>query len=245
LELFKQVERFIFLIFRVAEHKSHFKKSYLQHKFKQIFNGETNLKELTIIIKRICDEQKNSIIKKFSLNMKDRFKNGGGFYSWYYPLRYFFYEYEVKLQNKNQVKKIFDETIFSSVKKDKISIEHILPQSLNEYWGRQFGSYNQNQIRHLSGSLGNLLLLSQSINSSLSNDSFPDKKTSKKDGRRGYDEGSHSEVEVSKNTDWNAQCIRKRGLNLLEFFSERWDIELDQQQMIEILNIEFVTAVEN
>lgn len=44
-----------------------------------------------------------------------------------------------------------------------------------------------------------MLPLSQSINSSLQNDSFDDKKA------RGYANGCHCEVEISKEQTWDAQ----------------------------------------
>ena len=54
-----------------------------------------------------------------------------------------------------------------------------------------------------AGSLGNMLLLSASVNSALQNDGFDDKKHPKQneDGekiRNGFSDGSHSEIEVSK-----------------------------------------------
>lgn len=56
----------------------------------------------------------------------------------------------------------------------------------------------------LSSAFGNLLPFSQSVNSVLQNDSFEDKKHSKTTGRRGYENASHSESEVSKLQEWTA-----------------------------------------
>ena len=70
-------------------------------------------------------------------------------------------------------------------------------------------SSNEDMTR-LTGTIGNLLLLAQSINSSLQNDSFPEKKNPSREGRRGYFSGSNSETEVAENEDWDAACIYKR-----------------------------------
>jgi hypothetical protein len=75
--------------------------------------------------------------------------------------------------------------------------------------------------------LGNLLLLSMWINSSLQNDSFENKKRVKLDHsgkkiRNGYADGSHSEIEVSRIASWGPLQIRERGIQLLRFMEIRW-----------------------
>lgn len=60
--------------------------------------------------------------------------------------------------------------------KDKISVEHIYPQSGdNAYWLKRFGKYTDDSIHNITNSIGNLLPLSMAINSSFQNDSFLDK----------------------------------------------------------------------
>ncbi|MDO9518441.1 MAG: DUF4268 domain-containing protein, partial [Methanosarcinaceae archaeon] len=59
-------------------------------------------------------------------------------------------------------------------------------------------------------------------------------------GRRGYINGSHSEIEVAAEIDWNAQNIMTRGLMLLNFMSTRWDIDLSDEQMKHLLHTDFV-----
>ena len=90
-------------------------------------------------------------------------------------------------------------------------------------------------------SLGNLLLLSSAINSSIQNDGFSAKKQPKfrADGskaRNGYSDGSHSEIEVSGETDWGPEQIRQRGLKLLGFMEKRWDIKIaGEKQKLRLL----------
>jgi len=80
-----------------------------------------------------------------------------------------------------------------------------------------------------------------SINSSLQNDSFDDKKHPKLNDsgekiRNGYSDGSHSEIEVSKYDNWDSGKIEGRGLHLLAFMEERWDIKFkDRQDKISLL----------
>ncbi len=92
----------------------------------------------------------------------------------------------------------------------------------------------------LSGALGNLLPLSQSVNSGLQNDSFEDKKHPQSTGRRGYQDGSHSEIEVSKETDWDANRIYDRSVKLLQFMEQRWNIHFTDENLEKLVHVNFV-----
>lgn len=104
-----------------------------------------------------------------------------------------------------------------------------------------FAGISPEQRGRYSATLGNLLLLSQSINSSLQNDSFEDKKKPKFNAagmklRNGYADGSHSEIEVSQNQSWGPEEIKTRGIKLLEFMEKRWDFrfrsDAERNQML-------------
>ena len=90
-------------------------------------------------------------------------------------------------------------------------------------------------------SLGNLLLLSSAVNSSLQNDAFAEKKEPKhsRDGttklRNGYADGSHSEIDVSRNDDWGPAEIRDRGMRMIRFMEKRWNISFGDDQTREKL----------
>ncbi|WP_090543534.1 DUF1524 domain-containing protein [Nitrosomonas sp. Nm132] len=162
-----------------------------------------------------------------------KFKNGTGYYGWN-GLRYFLYEYELDLLEDSRQQKVSWESLLKTGK-DKISIEHIYPQTETDEWAATFEDFSELAKKHCSGSLGNLLLLSASINSSLQNDSFSSKKKPKYDKagnklRNGYSDGSHSEIEVSKSKTWDANHIRTRGLKLLDFMEKRWDIKFSSMK---------------
>ena len=80
-----------------------------------------------------------------------------------------------------------------------------------------------------------MLLLSSAINSSLQNDSFDDKKRAKygyrdEKIRNGYSDGSHSEIEISKQDSWGPDEIRSRGVRLLRFMESRWDFQFQSDE---------------
>jgi hypothetical protein len=113
---------------------------------------------------------------------------------------------------------------------DKLSIEHIYPQTAIEAWEVPFVEVPLADRHFYNGSLGNLVLLSMSINSSLQNDSFDDKKRPKFDKqnkkiRNGFSDGSHSEIEVAQNASWGPNEIKSRGLKILRFMEERWNFK--------------------
>ncbi len=106
-----------------------------------------------------------------------------------------------------------------------MTLEHIFPQTPDDdYWVDRFGYLNDQQQRYLTHSLGNLLPLSRSKNSALQNDSFPQKVNN--GNGVGYYNGSVSENEVAQNQDWTPSHILERGLSLLWFMEQRWNIEM-------------------
>ena len=240
IEFFRAVERFIFLSFRMAAFQSSYKSSDYYRKTRDVYTGELALSEVTASLIETSTNDMDYAIKNFMTRIDKRFSNGDGFYGWR-DLRYLLFEYEYKKAEETGIEKL-GWTPFTKVEKDKVTIEHILPQTPTKwYWKNQFRQYTDAEIKILSGTLGNLLPLSQSVNSALQNDSFVDKKSSKSIGRRGYEDGSHSEIEVSRIADWDAQQILKRGIKLLKFIEARWDIKFkDEEQMLDLLHITFV-----
>ena len=239
-EFFRAAERFIFLSFRMAAFQSSYKSSDYYRKTRDVYTGELSLSEVTKSLMETATSDMDYAIKNFMTRIDKRFSNGDGFYGWR-DLRYLLFEYEYEKAEETGIEKL-GWAPFTKVEKDKVSIEHILPQTPTKwYWKNQFRKYTEDEIKVLSGSLGNLLPLSQSVNSALQNDSFADKKSSNSIGRRGYEDGSHSEIEVSREADWDAERILKRGIKLLKFVETRWNIQFkDETQMLDLLHISFV-----
>jgi hypothetical protein len=245
IKLFKEIERFIFIAFRMGRAFSTYRNSEYYRLTKQLRNGEISIDKICVTLRERIEEWLSPAtafdIQSFKSYIGKHYKNGGGFY-WWNGLHYFLYEYEQEkvMQNGNQK---IDWTLFAKSEKDKVSIEHIYPQTPNNaYWENAFADYTDEQKKYLTGSLGNLLPLSRSKNSSMQNDSFPDKKSPVGRSHKGYTDGSHSEIEVAAYTDWNAKHILERGLKLLEFMERRWNIKFESDESKkELLFLDFMS----
>lgn len=236
INFYKAVERFIFIDFRMAMYQSSYQSSEFYRNTRKVYKKEMTLKEVSDLLNSIADSDVASAVQVFVTKMNKRFISNDGFYSWR-DLRYFLYEYEYSLMSQYKIEKL-QWADLTKVVKDQVSVEHILPQTPTKfYWRNQFRQYitNETEMKWLAASLGNLLPLSKSINSKLQNDSFDEKK------ERGYYNGSHSEIEVSKETDWDAEKIYARGIKLLQFMEERWNFKFaNKEQMDELLHISFI-----
>lgn len=258
INLFKAIERFIFITFRLSRAFSTYRNSEFYRAARQLRNSELTIET---IIQRLNDRMnycfytpENSEETYFDYTyfqkfIDKKFKSGGGFYYWN-GLRYFLYEYEMEKVRQRGSQKI-DWRLFVKSEKDKVSIEHIYPQTpTHSSWKSSFKGHKKSQLSFFQGTLGNLLPLSQSINSSLQNDCFDDKKKAKYNEkkekiRQGYSDGSHSEIEVSGYEVWNSETILDRGNKLLEFMEQRWDLKFeDETAKAELLFLDFMLEEE-
>ena len=238
MDAFKAIERFIFICFRMGNFNATFRSSEYYRAIHSIYLKRIDVDDLISDINQTTNDYVEYALQNFVTKIEKYFNDEGGFYYWN-SIKYFLYEYELDLAQKNNLDKMSWE-MFTKAEKDKVSIEHILPQTPTKYyWRNQFRQFDSMEIEQLSGALGNLLPLSQSINSALQNDSFEDKKTSKSFGRRGYQNGSHSEIEVSKEEDWSADRIYNRSKKLLRFIENRWQFNFTDEQLEKLIYVNF------
>lgn len=238
IDAFKAIERFIFICFRLGNFNASFCSSEYYRAARSLYLKEMTLEALVADIVETTDANVEYAVPNFVTKIEKYFSNGGGFYRWN-SLRYFFYEYEASLAQKNNIDRICSWEMFTKTEKDKVSIEHILPQTPSKhYWQNQYRQFTDEEKEMLAGALGNLLPLSQSVNASLQNDSFYEKKTTKA-GRRGYGNGCHSEIEVAKHRDWTAKNIYARSRKLLRFMETRWKLRFNKEQFNKLIYVGF------
>ena len=131
-----------------------------------------------------------------------KYKRGKiGFYKWR-AIQFFLYRYEVFLDSR------------SKLKYNESSIEHIMPQSLDGNWNTIMGQYSEENQNIVLNSLGNLMLISSSKNSSLSNRSWKAKKKIYKEKTP----VTNGEKEIYSKQNWTPFEIKMRGEKMLDFF---------------------------
>jgi hypothetical protein len=263
LQLLNAIERFIFVAFRLCRSQSNYRSSSYYRLARTLYRSENVTETLANINNELTQDlawtvEEDGTFKTihFETFINKKFgSNGDGFYAWG-DLRYFLFEYEEELKKSRGVAK-FDWENFITHEQDKISIEHIYPQTpTSDYWLTRFEHCNDEQKCYLKGSLGNLLPLSLSVNIRLQNDDFPDKKNTKKDDagkviRNGFVNGSYSEVEVvelGKDDEWTPERIKERGLILLKFMETRWQLNMgNESKKLALLHLSFLdeTSVVN
>lgn len=231
-KLFKEIERFIFIAFRLGRALSTYRNNEYYKLTKQLRNQEVSADEICNVLRARVEDWLSPAtsfdIQPFKAYIGRHFKNGGGYY-WWNGLHYFLYEYEQEKVINDGIQKI-DWPSFVESETDKISIEHIYPQHPhNKYWKSAFAKYSKEQKNILTGTLGNLLPLSLQKNMSLQNNSFPEKKNPIVQPPKGFSDGSHSEIEVSECAHWHAEQILNRGIDLLNFMERRWDIKFESE----------------
>lgn len=229
--LWQRIERFIFIAFRMNSAMANYGSSVFYNAARALDRRETTIEN---IVGQLDDRLAYTFYDDgtfrsadFSNILEKKFTSGSGYYGWT-GLRYFLFEYEVSLLSESRQQKVGWNDLLKS-EHDKVSIEHIYPQTESDAWTAAFQGLTEPQRKAYGGTLGNLLLLSMSINSTLQNDSFDAKKRPQISAagvkqRNGYADGSHSEIEVSACDSWGPEQIKARGTKLLEFLEKRWDV---------------------
>lgn len=158
--------------------------------------------------------------------INSRFQYQNGFYGWDFT-KLVLFEYEESFrEDGNPVKVPWEKCSFDE------TVEHIYPQTPSgiEYWERKIaidGRSNRNEkvSKALQNSIGNLLLLPRSTNSSIRNLGYIE--SDGKGKRERFSNGSYSAVEVAKRfSDWDAVNIAQRGIWIFKFIEERWGCTL-------------------
>jgi uncharacterized protein with ParB-like and HNH nuclease domain len=236
--ILKSCEEYIFKAFALSRKPSNTGDSHFYRLAKDCYNKDVTKTEVISDIKRWT--RNNFWFPEFKEYMNDLFKNHEGFYSWAY-VNYFLFEYDLHLKehSKGNLGKAIDWNEYDTHKKDYVSVEHIYPQvDDKECWKKTFGSFSEEQKKKLKNSLGNLLPLSTPRNSSFQNNCFEAKKDDGKGG--GYCVGSYSEAEVYKYPEWNAEKILERGLKLLGFMENRWNLQIPDTDKKALLHLDFL-----
>lgn len=238
LDFFKALENFIFVISRLGKGPNARTKRHFKELTKGIYDGNHHLSEAT---KELTENRKDNTdisVLNFIDNIETNFKrwNGepcSGFFGcgW---INYFLYIYDHHIASERKMGEpvfIWDQY---GEDKDRMSIEHILPQTAIKYgWRNTFRMFSEEEKEKIASSLGNFLPVTKSQNSTLSNKEFEEKK-------KIYINCSASAREIAEKDDWDAEAIYSRGLELLSFMGKTWNIAFTDEQSERLLGISFI-----
>lgn len=267
LSLINLLEAYAFKLFHVSDRQSNTGDSKLYRLASRIYKKDVSAVEA-------CNEIQEHVnyYYKYSLfesQMKELFETGKkeGFYGWS-GLKYFLYKYDRMLRKSSHTSTKSSELDWEDFK-TKNSIEHIYPQSaaknyekfsknddtaerrkayekLQSDWSG-FSDYNSDERRCFCNSLGNLLAISSSDNSSFSNDPFKYKVDQSSKGKdyknRGYCHDSMSAQIVSKEEGWGPKEIIKRGVKMINYmltFLGESEGLLSENSKLELLGLDFL-----
>lgn len=152
-----------------------------------------------------------------------------GFHRWS-TLKYLLFEYESNLYGtkySQDAQKIFIESFRNT------AIEHIMPRDTT-YWQQELAEFLKNIPEDSSvlaknvliNTIGNLTILKDPKNSSVSNHPWLDDESNGLKGKKErYKTGSFSEIEISQNEHWDKNTILERGKVLLNFLLQRLGVK--------------------
>ena len=245
-ELLKNIERYIFLFFGLAEFRSNTNKVPFLIEANKVYSGIKDIKDVIKKMKpediktgdreilagevKVNMESIETIIDHFKKN-REKTKSDEGFRNWKF-IRYFMVEYEEYLENQNNH--------HSYLIKDNPGLELVFPPK-REIPKRDEEKKNTNTKfnserkinwevcingfsedggqQYLAYTLGNIILVNRTERDN--SKSFTERK-------KDYDYTSFSEEEVYGNIEsWTPMEILSRGIKLLDFLEERWDIAID------------------
>lgn len=249
-DLFKEIEKYIFLVRLVSHGNANADNAYFYTCARKL-NGRLiseRKKEMTIssIVSEIQQKLNERFYPKKFVDKID-YSNNEGFYSWK-GIHYFLYEYDQHIFESKKHESMQQQIEWKKFVKDSkgSSIEHIYPQKpIEKDWPQEMNDLSEDKKKALQNSLGNLLALKGAKNSSLQNFSFKVKCTGIMEGdsektKPAYRDGSCSEREIVPEGPiytWDIDKIRNRGMKLLGFLEDNWDVHgfLTEDQKDEIL----------
>ncbi|WP_252060361.1 DUF262 domain-containing protein [Acinetobacter sp. AHP123] len=260
-----RLEKFAFKVFHAADRQSNTGDSKLYRLSASVYSGE-------IDSQAICDSVETYTKEYYSFT---KFKNlieylveeKKGFYKWS-GLKYIFFEYDQFLRAKNKVSAVNSQLIWQDFK-NRDSIEHIYPQSASQSlenfcngdnsserkstydelqlnW-HEFSIFTEGERKRLCNSLGNLLAITHSDNSSMQNDPFRFKADQSEKGsqyrNRGYKYDSLSAQIVANESIWSPDHVKNRGLEILDFILLKLDEDqnkLSIDEKVALLGLDFL-----
>ncbi|KAK3606796.1 hypothetical protein CHS0354_018390 [Potamilus streckersoni] len=174
---------------------------------KDLFENKTKLEDIINLIDGLTQRYYSTS------NFKEALEKPSHWYSRSRLLKYTLFEYEIHLKKQKPCIAWEDKDI---------SIEHILPQTLDEgsQWLTDWN--NENDIKTYLHDIGNLVLTRD--NTSLSNKEFNDKKGKPGEGTGYSNSDIRQERRIASFDKWDKDAVEKRRNEIIEWITDRWKL---------------------
>ncbi|NHN24557.1 DUF262 domain-containing protein [Flavobacterium jejuense] len=237
IELVKNTEAYVFLIFNVSARRSNTGTYHFNAKANELYKDELNINDIIEDLKFWIygTEEISGYFDRdnFYNFLKDLFQRDAtnGYANWNY-LKYFLFEYEYYL-NDNYLNK-------NIVLYNGVHVQNILPyEPISACWKKQIAQHTKREKKYITGSLGNFILV-KSRSAEFNEVCFDELKL------KINNDSLLIENEISQFEKWNYDSILERGMKLLRFFEIRWNISLGSDvQKKELLFLDFKQNDEN
>jgi len=224
INLLRVIGRHEFLVFALADSRATANRAHFSRQANRFFEDDISHGELGGDIRSKTGKFYSQ--RRFQENVERLLSEGKGddrgFPEWEY-LKYFLFEYEEYLRGNHE----------ALTARGMCSSERVYPKSVERggSWNRHYDVYTSGERTKLCNSLGNLVLLARRRTAQEAQfDSFAEKKRHQKQGtaseETGYFNGCYSERQVAEFEVWRHKEILERGVKLLGFLAERWEVPL-------------------
>lgn len=217
IQLVKNTEAYVFLLFNVSGRRSNTGTYHFNAKANELYKEELTVTEIIEDLKFWIygsDDVSGYFDRDNFYNfLKDLFQRDvtNGFADWNY-LKYVLFEYENFLRGID-----FNERYDLSYK--NVTIQNVMPYDpIKSCWKNQLSSFTKREKKYITGSLGNFVLLKHKM---MDTNIFCFDEL-----RKNLNIGFLNEQEVAAYNDWNYDSIHDRGMKILDFFEKRWNVGL-------------------
>lgn len=235
--LINQAERFLLLVRSLAGARSNVGENESYRMANDLFRKQATPATAAAMLQERVSRHFNAQVFQTTIDDLYAAKNGRGYYD-LTGLPFILFEYEEQLRAEAKATEAKIE--WQEFRGSRHSIEHVYPQQPEDTEWPDFIACSPKEQFVLCHSLGNLVAVSVAKNAALSRSSFLDK-IKGTDKIPGFCQGSFSELRIAKNTQWTPAEIYSRGVELLKFIEQRWDVDLDDDNTKKrLLKLEFL-----
>lgn len=226
LEVVKLLELIAFRFYWVADYRTNYRQSQMFGLAHEVVSGM----EFDEVVKTIRRHYRDP--RQYARRHFGEFIDSSEPKDWYWRgyLTYFLYEYEQHLASGGGAKtRIRPRVGWADIRGPSDSIEHVLPQSIEDRpgWQRSFSADSHERYLH---DIGNLTLTER--NSELSNREFAEKRKLYTISRL------FQELEIAKCDEWTPEAVDNRRAKLLAWAKERWHMDFSDLEEAETESVE-------